>query len=71
MKQILAGGNKEGLAVSMASGLQFVRCEGYVFSHVADEGWTDSCAGTLQRYKKTLSIDKDILVFADIKKKHR
>ncbi|KAB7507198.1 F13E9.13 protein, mitochondrial, partial [Armadillidium nasatum] len=68
--QILAGGNKEALAVSQACGLQFIRCEGYVFSHVADEGWMDSCAGELLRYRKTIGCE-NVSVFVDIKKKHR
>ena len=33
------------------------RVEGFVFSHVADEGWIDSCAGELLRYAQcTLSV---------------
>ena len=47
--QVLAGGNKEALAVAQAGQLQFVRAEGFVFSHVADEGWMDGCAGPLLR----------------------
>lgn len=50
--QVLAGGNKEALAISLAAGLQFIRAEGFVFSHIADEGFTDACAGTLLRYRK-------------------
>ena len=68
--QILAGCNKEALAVSKAAGLQFIRSEGFVFSHVADEGWIDACAGALLRYRKSIQAD-DILIFTDIKKKHR
>lgn len=67
--QVLAGGNKEALAIAQAAGLQFIRAEGFVFSHVADEGFTDSCAGTLLRYRKYLGVD-DVLIFTDIKKKH-
>lgn len=70
MKQILAGCNKEAIAVAKAANFQFIRAEGFVFSHIADEGFTDACAGTLLRYRKQIDAD-DILIFADIKKKHR
>ncbi len=43
--------------------------EGYVFGHVADEGIVESCAGELLRYRKQISAE-NILVLADIKKKH-
>ncbi|XP_076377482.1 uncharacterized protein F13E9.13, mitochondrial isoform X2 [Megalopta genalis] len=67
--QILAGCNKEAIAVAKAADFQFVRAEGYVFSHVADEGFTDACAGSLLRYRSQIDAD-DVLVFADVKKKH-
>ncbi len=67
--QILAGANKEAVAVAKAAGLDFVRAEGYVFAHVADEGIIESCAGELLRYRKQISAE-NILVLADIKKKH-
>ncbi|KAK3085945.1 hypothetical protein FSP39_011147 [Pinctada imbricata] len=67
--QILAGANLQALAVAKAAGLQFVRMEGFVFSHVADEGWMDACAGEVLRYRKSLDAD-DIMIFTDIKKKH-
>eukprot|EP00088_Acartia_fossae_P035450 TRINITY_DN3652_c0_g1_i10.p1 TRINITY_DN3652_c0_g1~~TRINITY_DN3652_c0_g1_i10.p1 ORF type:complete len:272 (+),score=41.51 TRINITY_DN3652_c0_g1_i10:42-857(+) len=67
--QILAAANKSALAVALAANLQFVRVEGFVYSHVADEGWIDACAGPLLRYRKQLSASH-IHVFADIKKKH-
>ena len=65
-----AGCNKEALAVSLASGGNFIRAEGFVFAHVSDEGWMDGCAGELLRYRKSLDAE-DILVLTDIKKKHR
>jgi len=67
--QILAGANKEALAVAKAAGFQFIRAEGFVFGHVADEGYIDACAGELMRYRKAIGAE-DILVFTDIKKKH-
>ncbi len=67
--QILAGANKEALAVAKAANFQFIRAEGFVFGHVADEGYIDACAGELMRYRKAIGAE-DIAVFTDIKKKH-
>ena len=36
--QVLAGANREALAAAHASGADFVRVEGFVYAHVADEG---------------------------------
>jgi len=67
--QILAGANEEALSVAVASQAQFIRVEGFVFSHIADEGFIDSCAGKLMRLRKELGAEK-IKILADIKKKH-
>lgn len=67
--QILAGANREALAVALAAGLQFVRVEGFVFAHVADEGLIESCAGELLRYRRMIGAEA-VQVIADIKKKH-
>ena len=67
--QILAGANKEALAVAQAAGLDFIRAEGFVFAHVADEGYMESCAGELLRYRKTIGAEH-ILIFTDVQKKH-
>jgi uncharacterized protein len=67
--QVLAAANHEALAVALASGAEFVRVEGFVFAHVADEGVIESCAGGLLRYRRTIGAER-VLVFADIKKKH-
>jgi len=67
--QILAAANKETLAVAHAAGLDFIRAEGFVFAHVADEGIIESSAGELLRYRKYIGAE-NILVFTDIKKKH-
>jgi len=67
--QILAGANQEALAAALSAGLDFVRVEGFVFAHVADEGFIDGCAGELLRYRRQIGAD-DILVLTDIKKKH-
>lgn len=67
--QILACGNREALAIAKAARFQFIRAEGYVLAHIADEGFTDATAGTLLRYRHNIQAD-DVLVFSDLKKKH-
>jgi membrane complex biogenesis BtpA family protein len=67
--QVLAAANREALAVAHACGADFVRVEGFVYAHVADEGVIESCAGEVLRYRRAIGADK-VLVFADIKKKH-
>lgn len=67
--QILAAANKEALGAAQAAGLDFVRAEGFVFAHVADEGLIDGCAGQIMRYRRQIGAD-DILVLTDVKKKH-
>lgn len=67
--QVLAGANTSALAVALACGASFVRCEGFVFAHVADEGLIEASAGALLRYRRAIGADH-IRVFADVKKKH-
>jgi membrane complex biogenesis BtpA family protein len=67
--QILAAANREALAVAVAAGLNWVRVEGFAFAHVADEGFIDSNAAELLRYRKQIGAEK-IEVWADVKKKH-
>lgn len=67
--QILAGANKAALAVALAAGFNFIRAEGFVFGHLADEGWMNSDAGELLRYRKQIGAEH-IKIFTDIKKKH-
>ncbi len=67
--QVLAGANREALSVAMACGAAFVRVEGFVFAHVADEGLMESDAGELLRYRRAIDAGH-IAVFADVKKKH-
>jgi membrane complex biogenesis BtpA family protein len=67
--QILAGANCEALGVALATGLDFVRVEGFVFAHVADEGIMESCAGRLLRYRRQIGAEH-VRIWADIKKKH-
>jgi membrane complex biogenesis BtpA family protein len=67
--QILAGANKEALAVAKSANIDFIRAEGFVFAHVADEGIIESQAGELLRYRKQIDAE-NIAIFTDIKKKH-
>ncbi len=67
--QILAGANKEALAVAKTANLDFIRAEGFVFSHVADEGLMNSDAGELLRYRKMIDAN-NVKIYTDIKKKH-
>jgi membrane complex biogenesis BtpA family protein len=67
--QVLAGCNKEALAVAHITGLEFIRAEGFVFGHVADEGMMNSCAGELLRYRKAIGAER-VKIFTDIMKKH-
>ncbi len=67
--QVLAGANREALAVAHACGAAFVRVEGFVFAHVADEGLIESSAGELLRYRRAIGAE-EVRVFADVKKKH-
>ncbi len=67
--QILAGANREALSAALAAGADFIRAEGFVFGHVADEGYIDACAGDLLRHRKAIGAEH-IAVFTDIKKKH-
>ncbi len=67
--QILAGANKDAIAAAYAAGADFIRAEGFVFSHIADEGTFNSDAGEILRYRKHINAE-NIKVFTDIKKKH-
>ena len=67
--QVLSAANKQALAIAKCCDLQFIRAEGFVYSHVADEGWTDSCAADLLRYRRIIQAE-NVAIFTDIKKKH-
>lgn len=67
--QVLAGANDSALAVALACDASFVRVEGFVFAHVADEGLIESSAGALLRYRRAIGANH-VRVFADVKKKH-
>lgn len=68
--QILSGGNRHALAVAQAIGASFIRCENFVYAHVADEGLhTEAEAGALLRERRRLEAE-GVAICADIKKKH-
>ena len=67
--QVLAGANREALAVAHAAGAEFARVEGFVFAHVADEGLIEGSAGDLLRYRRAIGAER-VRIFADVKKKH-
>jgi uncharacterized protein len=68
--QVLSCGEKEALAIALASGAGFIRCENFVYAHVADEGVLErAAAGPLLRYRRQIGADS-IKVFCDVKKKH-
>ena len=67
--QVLAGANAEAVAVAHAARLDFVRVEGFAFAHIADEGFIQSSAAPLLRYRKQIGAEH-VQVWADIKKKH-
>ena len=68
--QVLAGANREALAVAHAAGAQFVRAEGFVFAAVADEGLLEEAdAGPLLRERRRIGAD-DVRILVDVKKKH-
>jgi len=68
--QIVAGANRAALAVACACGASFIRAEGFVFAHVADEGlMAEADAAELLRYRRHIGA-QHVAVLADIKKKH-
>ena len=68
--QVLSGGNRQALAIALAAGAQFVRCENFVYAHVADEGLLARAeAGPLLRYRRSIDAEH-IAIMCDIKKKH-
>jgi membrane complex biogenesis BtpA family protein len=67
--QLLAGANREALAVAHAAGAAFVRVEGFAYGQISDEGYFDACAGDLLRYRREIGAGA-VAVCPDIKKKH-
>lgn len=56
--------------MAKTSSFNFIRSEGFVFSHIADEGFMDAQAGLILRYQKNINAT-DVAIWTDIKKKHR
>lgn len=68
--QILAGANREALAVAQAADCGFIRAEGFAYASVADEGLLEEAdAGPLLRYRRAIGAD-GVRVIADVRKKH-
>jgi len=68
--QILSHANSAALAVAHVAGARFIRCEGFVFASVSDEGLVrDACAGDLLRDRVRLGAE-GVAIWADIRKKH-
>ena len=67
--QILAAANREALSVAHATGLEFIRAEGFVFAHTADEGIIESDAGDLLRFRRQIGAE-NVQILTDIQKKH-
>jgi len=68
--QVLSGGNRHAIAVAHATDAAFIRCENFVYAHVADEGLlAEAEAGPLLRYRRSIGADR-VRILADVKKKH-
>ncbi len=68
--QVLSGGQREAMATAHAAGGSFIRCENFVYAHVADEGLlAEACAGELLRYRRSVGAGH-IAICCDLKKKH-
>ena len=68
--QVLSRGTREAIAIAHATELQFVRCENFVFAHIADEGLMPQAeAGPLLRYRRMLGAH-NVAIYTDIDKKH-
>ena len=67
--QVLAGANQAALSIAHCCGLEFIRVEGFVHAHVADEGLMNADAAELLRERRRLGAE-DVAIIADICKKH-
>lgn len=68
--QVLSGGEREAVAIAQAAEAQFIRCENFVYAHVADEGLlAEAAAGPLLRYRREIGAT-DVRIMCDIRKKH-
>ncbi|TVS00726.1 MAG: BtpA family membrane complex biogenesis protein [Phycisphaerales bacterium] len=68
--QILSGGNRHALGVAHATGGEFIRCENFVYAHIADEGLlAEAEAGALLRERRRIGAEA-VAIACDIRKKH-
>jgi membrane complex biogenesis BtpA family protein len=67
--QVLAGANVAAIDVAATCELDFVRAEGFVFAHVADEGLIQADAAHILRRRAHVRAE-GVEVWADIQKKH-
>lgn len=68
--QVLSGGEREALGIALAAEAQFIRCENFVYAHVADEGLlAEAVAGPLLRYRRAIGAS-GVQIMCDVKKKH-
>ncbi|MDQ7014222.1 MAG: BtpA/SgcQ family protein [Planctomycetota bacterium] len=68
--QVLSGGEHEAIAIAHTVGAAFIRCENFVYAHVADEGLlAEAVAGPLLRYRRAIGAT-GVRVMCDIRKKH-
>ena len=67
--QVLAGANQAALSIAHCCGLEFIRAEGFVHAHVADEGLMNADAAELLRERRRLGAE-EVAIIADICKKH-
>jgi membrane complex biogenesis BtpA family protein len=68
--QVLSGGEREAIAIALATEAQFIRCENFVYAHVADEGLlAEAAAGPLLRYRRAIGA-AHVKIVCDVKKKH-
>jgi membrane complex biogenesis BtpA family protein len=67
--QLLAGADLEAIDVAVSCGLSFIRSEGFVYAHVADEGIIEGNAAVLLRRRAHLDA-RHVQIWADVKKKH-
>lgn len=68
--QVLSRGECEALAIASICGGSFIRCENFVYAHIADEGlMADAAAGPLLRRRKALGAGH-VRILADVRKKH-
>lgn len=68
--QVLSCGECEAISIALATGGSFIRCENFVYAHVADEGLLSrAAAGPLLRFRREIGAEH-IKIICDIKKKH-